>query len=54
MNKIYGVIDLDKAQLETLRGAVNRNEETARINIDIEGKTVVFAVNGVVIFKGKL
>ena len=54
MNKIYSVIDLDKEQLEALRGAVNRNEETAHINIDIEGKTVVLVVNGVVIFVGKI
>jgi hypothetical protein len=54
MNKISGVIDLTKDQFETLKGAVNRNENTAHINIDIEGKTVVLAVNRVVIFVGKI
>ena len=54
MNNIYCLIDLNKEQLDILRGAVNRNEETAHINIDIEGKTVVLVVNGVVIFMGKI
>jgi hypothetical protein len=53
MSKIYCVIDLTEEQLKDLRGALNRDDRAARINIDIEGKIVVFAVNGFVIFKGK-
>jgi len=53
MNKTYCVIDLNKEQLKDLRVALNRDDKAAFINVDIEGKTVVFAVNGFVIFKGK-
>jgi hypothetical protein len=53
MNKIYCTIDLTEKQLKELKGALNRDDKAARINIDIEGKTVVFAFNGFVIFKGK-
>jgi hypothetical protein len=53
MNKIYCTIDLTEKQLKDLRGALSRDDKTAFINIDIEGKSVVFAVNGFVIFKGK-
>jgi hypothetical protein len=53
MSKIHCTIDLTKEQLKDLRGSLNRDDNTARINIDIEGEIVVFAVNGFVIFKGK-
>jgi hypothetical protein len=53
MNKIYCTIDLTEKQLKDLRGALSRDEKAAHINIDIEGKIVIFAVNGFVIFKEK-